>query len=881
MSESQQIQYLIYTEEQMTGFIEDGIMHKTIREIIYGRNVSALCDLIMYTDTYDPDILVDALNCLSTGDLFWFITNREVIKTMFPATYTNILSNTFVTCSQNQESDDTPDPQQIITALLGLFDTTADDYSAVMTELLTYENMVELFDYLSELDPKLVIQLGADKDLFHLLEQILLTNIKLTDGNMSKIPCLYTTEVQTYLDMLGNYIMPQLGNCEPMIIKAYDAMRQYLVAIGSIYEPGIHVRIYIQFANKFHSKDREIFCQICQVICQFPKFVRFTTDYGGMGIFLECCRFDMPEELIQLLDKYDICPATLSDDLTNYKIIAKIFYAATQPEPRPQIHESLWQQGYFSAYIEWFNRANLKDLQLIDTCAWPLTAILDDNLTTYPDQDLINLKAYDSPTLLLQFLTLNDLTNTGEIQAEQTVKIAKILKDTNLTTRLYDTTDSQMVSEIIKHLRTNNGIFNPILVRNKLGKLKALETNEFISQLVYKYLEQEVFVTYIHQLVSENFDTAQLGQLLGEYRPDYSIAYWEALLKSGLKAKSPEFSTTIGLLKDAYFQKQCEDQKSSSPIAPPTHNELIRPLYEDINNYQLELKCDPETLVGKFAIILKEFHKSETIDHCAILTELIILLLPRLKYTNQKKIYSYIQLILVYSTTTDFEFQLSDELIVKIRAELDTLAETQLDTNTFSNILIYLSIVLIKHTKPYIGIPLILNFLSCIFITNESLLLADTMELRLENKHITPELCYFMRDTLIDSEFCVEINMATTPEMILIKPVGKEYQKIQNSRWRNWCASRQISYDTMNLALLTEHDTVEFICPITFEPQKIGDRIITLTGCGHKFSAHGIIEWCRDKKTCPMCRANLADGKLSGANCEMFELVSSTSLLRL
>lgn len=860
--------YLIYTDEQMAGFIMDGIMHKTIREIIRSKNISALHDLIIYTDTNDPDILSDSLNNnIAADDLLWFITNRDVIKTMYQATYTNILSNIFYDWNHKLESPETLNPHKIIKAILGLFDTDAEDYKEVIDVWLTYENMVELFDFLSELDTKIVLLSGADTDLFQLLELILLTKIKLVDGDISKIPCFYTTEVQTYLDMLGNYIMPHIKPCDPMIVRAYDAMRQYLVASENVYTLGIHFRIYIQFANKFHDTNREIFRQICQVIRVFPEFIQFTTEYGGIGLFIECCRFDMPEELISLLTKYDIKPAQLGDDLTNYRILAKIFYTATQPEPRPQIHETLLNHGYFSAYIEWFNISNLEDLRLIDTCAWPLNAILDDNLTPYPAQDLINLKAYDSPALLLQFLTLNDLTNTGEIQAEQTVKIVKILKDTNLTTRLFDT-DTHIVSEIIKHLRTTNGIFNSKLVRNKLVKLMALENQGFISLEVYKHLEKEVFAKYIHSFDNLEEQPAsnsryELQSLLDEYKPNYTPNYWEALIKSALKANSGYTKTVIEILKTNYTDL-------AQQIAPEPQM-LLEMLH---SNSVYQHKCEPESLIAKFAMILVEFYTEAELDHNHILNQLVQMPISRLAFSNTNYI-SIITTILIYTSNTSYGFQLNETIIDKIIHQMSELIQKPLPVDVYCNTFSFLFIIIEKHCDRVSAKKLMLGYLTELFTVNENIITSNANELCIMNDRLTHKYCEYVASILDGIEYTADIsqNETTGKLSLIIRPSNIFIETIQNSRWRNWCASRQIPYCTTDLTLLTDPNTAEFICPITFEPQKTGDKIITLTGCGHKFSTTGIIEWFRTKNTCPMCRANVADGKLSGANCEMLELV--------
>ena len=858
--------YIIYTDEQMDGFILDGIMHKTIREVIHSRNTSALYDLIIYTDTNDPDVLSDALNTLTTEDLMWFITNRDVIKTMYPATYTNILSNTFCDWKHKLDSPDHTIEGETIKALLGLFDPTAEDYNEVLEAWLSYDTIIELFDYLSEFNPKTVIQSGADRDLFHLLEQILLTKIKLANGDFNKIPCFYTADAQTYLDMLGNYVMPHLGQCDPMIVRAYDAMQQYLVASGNLYEAGIHFRIYFQFANKFHDDDREIFRQICQVISRFPEFVQFTTEYGGLGLFLECCRFDMPDELLLLLAKYQIIPAKINYDSTNYKILAKIFYAATQPEPRPQIYEALHSAGYFKAYQEWFKNSGYEDLLAISSIQWPLVAFFNnDNTPSHnpASQKLINLKDYDSAALLMQFLWVNDLTNTGEIQNSKTDHLLSVLRHAQISCKLSGI--SVMKAECLefdKYLLSRQFIQNPQLIRNKLYQLAGLTRAGLMTPEVYKYLEQEVFTAYIHDLKSEKFETAELGQLLTEYQPNYLIWYWEALMKSALKANSAEFIEAVELLKNTYFQQQTQ--------LPPTPNELISTI---CFHKKYLIKCETETLIGKFCIILKEFYKSDTINHCDILEQLLSSTVHIKKYV----VGSYngvIPTILVYSTKSEFEFQLNETLIAKIHTELEQLASKPLNSDTFGNILTVLSIVLYKHCDMEIGRQTILTFLTDIFIVNETMSLHNLMEINIMDKRITPESCDFMQRVLANSQYLLEINDEHAATLgMSIRPSNKEYQKIQISRRRNWCANRQITCGHIELLSIADPNTNEFLCPITFEPLNKGDWIINLTTCGHKFSTTGIIEWCREKKTCPVCRADLATSKLSGANCEMLELI--------
>jgi hypothetical protein len=137
----------------------------------------------------------------------------------------------------------------------------------------------------------------------------------------------------------------------------------------------------------------------------------------------------------------------------------------------------------------------------------------------------------------------------------------------------------------------------------------------------------------------------------------------------------------------------------------------------------------------------------------------------------------------------------------------------------------------------------------------------------------TPENIGYMRAALTDSDFILGDAGPNSYVKYVIRPTQEYVKKQEISRRRNWCASRQIQCSTLELTEITDSESLEFICPITFEPQKVGDWVIKLTECGHKFSSGGIMEWCRENTTCPVCRADLANGKLSGANCEMLELV--------
>jgi hypothetical protein len=856
--------YRIYTNEQMDGFILDGIMHETIREIIRKKNISALYDLIIYTDTNDPDILSDSLNTLDAEDLLWFITNRDVIKTMYPATYTNILSNIFYYLNHNFVSSKNIEPHKIIKAMLGLFDPIAEDYKEVLDIWLTNDTISEVFIHLYGFNPKTVIQSGADRDLFILLEKILLTKINLANGDINKIPCFYTADTQTYLDMLGNYVMPHLSQCDPMIVNAYDAMRQYLVASGDLYQAGIHFRIYFLFANKFHDDDLEIFRKICQIICMFPECVQFTTEYGGLGLFMECCRFDMPDELLLLLAKYQIIPERIHYDTTNYKILGKIFYAATHPVSRPRIHEVLHEAGYYKAYIDWFNSASFEDLRLIDTCQWPLIAFVGDDTTQLANPEIINLKSFDYPALFKQFLALNDLTNTGEIyDYDKPKRLAKILVENKITTEQLDT-DALLVSEIKSYLRTTSGIFNPNLVKNKLGQLSALKQNGFISQGCYKCLEQEVFMKYIHS-VGKSLDPViidyELESLMAEYKPSYTHNYWEALMKSALKVNSDDFENTVRLLITTY-----PDLTQSKPDPKI----LIDMLGCDSIYFS---KCVQETLIAKFAIILAKFYKDDDINHNDILGQLIQIPISIFEFSKRNYI-SIITTILIYSSNTNFEFNLETILIEKLISELAGLTLKPFTADVYSNILSVLCIILEKHSDLSSAKLHVVEYLNGLFTNNENMILSDTPELCLINNKLTFDLCKFINDILANTDYLVHItNDSAGVNKVVIQSSNGLANKIKNSRWRNWCASRQIQFGSIELLSVADPNTNEFICPITFEPQNLGDWIINLTGCSHKFSTMGIIEWCRTKNTCPVCRANLGDGILSGANCEMFELV--------
>jgi hypothetical protein len=140
----------------------------------------------------------------------------------------------------------------------------------------------------------------------------------------------------------------------------------------------------------------------------------------------------------------------------------------------------------------------------------------------------------------------------------------------------------------------------------------------------------------------------------------------------------------------------------------------------------------------------------------------------------------------------------------------------------------------------------------------------------------TPENIGYMRTALTDSDFILEDAGSNSYVKYVIRPTLEYVKKQEISRWRNLCASRQIPLGKCQLVDICGSEMPscgEFICPISFELLSTGNYVIRLLGCGHTFGADSIIRWCNEKDTCPVCRAELGDGKLSGANCEMLELV--------
>jgi len=888
-----QHQFLVYTIEEIDGIQANDNMHKTILDVIHHQNSNALHDLILYTEIYDPDTLTDVvLKSLENDDKKWFITNSAVIKTMSEVAYTKMLIDILNDLKEFLTEQNEEEQPKIITAMLGLFNNPSvakDDYDEVLNAWLKHDIIIEIFDFLAELNPRVIIKLGAQKDLFTLLEQILLNKIRLADEDINKIiPCLYATEVQTYLDMLGNYVMPQLCRCDPIIVRAYDAMRQYLVASGNLYESGIHFQIYIQFANKFHNDDREVFRQICHVIADFPEFVKFTTYYGAMAIFLECCRFELPDELIKILHRYDIKPATLNYDITNYKILAKIFYAATQPKPLPQIHDVLWLRGYFSGFIEWFKTANNQTLQIIDSCEWPLVAFInntDDDIHYIPSTEFINLKAYDSPNLLMQFVSLNDLTFTDgegkidiQIYKTQANLLVQLLKEIRIT-RQEESDDIALLSKLQIYLRKNDRLLNPDQVQTKLYKLAVLETNGFIINKFYKYLEEEVFGKYIHSFISSpelGLDAYKLTELIDEYKPNYSILYLEAIIKSGLKANSLNFKNVIGLLKTIY------------PLSIITKdNPGLQTLIDMLGKVPAySNKCAPESIVAKFAVILTHFYDISVIDHNNIICQLFEIPTIGMTSANKSNNINLLTIIIIYSNKINFKFQLDDILINKMQAELANLMSISESIDFHINIFKSLCYILKEHciNNTLITKKLIVDYLIGATMLNDNTLFSDIGELNIVDNdgngsiRTTIELCAFIINTFAgDTAFTVNIGINETngANKIVIRSTQALFKRIkgdQNTRRRNWCANRQIPCGQLAHTQITDPDTNEFLCPITFESQNPGNWIIKLTKCGHNFSAGGIIEWCKKHNTCPICRAKLAAGRLNGANSAMFEL---------
>lgn len=48
-------------------------------------------------------------------------------------------------------------------------------------------------------------------------------------------------------------------------------------------------------------------------------------------------------------------------------------------------------------------------------------------------------------------------------------------------------------------------------------------------------------------------------------------------------------------------------------------------------------------------------------------------------------------------------------------------------------------------------------------------------------------------------------------------------------------------------------------CPITCNDFKEDDEVLLLRQCGHIFDTESLTTWLKNKRTCPMCRANLLD----------------------
>ena len=854
-----QNEYSIYTEEQMNGFVEDGIMHETIREIIRGRNTQALCDLIIYTDTYDPDVLEDAIRELTYEDKLWSITNREVITIMYPDTYTNMLSNWRVSLR------DTLCPQQLLSAFTELLNPDAPDYELVTQVWLHVANFEEIIDILSELNPKNVLAANADGQLFEFLVLILDTKSRLIanlqDGELTNI--IYTPILQSYLDLLGNYIRPFPNRTNPKIVMAYDAMRNYLQ------EQECEISVNIMLVNQFHDEDTQIFKDVCDVLARFPPAITLTTNFG-YGVLLECVRFDLPDELATMLTRYDLTPDTLHEDTYNYMIIAKLLLTAIQPTQRQDIgtglglesrcHEFLKTTGYISGYQEWFRGAMYEELDIISCCDWPQVAFVSD---TKNNTIGIRLRDYQGVGLVMQFLRMNDLTNTGEIQTEQTDHIMSVWREHKV--QPISDAESELANELTKYLRGRQYTHNPNLVKNKLYQLRALLTNGFISQSAYTILEQEVFIRYLLDLTHAKYSTMKIAELFIEFKPLYSSHYLTAiilsnLISSGLESPA-EFDNTIKVLLKQYSELRT--------INKPNPLDYIAIM----STKEFQPRCFPASMICKLAAIIRLFYPAGDSEGTVNSNE-ILEQLAGIRFNNNINIHVLL-IISIYSKQTRFEFQLSELLIQKLRAEINNIAEFDLDRLVVNSVFANYCYILSRHTDLATGRQIIHQFINELFTNNTNYAIEQIIQ-PFKYEEETPENIGYMRAALTDSDFILGDAGPNSYVKYVIRPTQEYVKKQEISRRRNWCASRQIKLGQCQLIDICGSEMPSgggFICPISFEPLFKGDHVIRLLGCKHIFGADSIIRWCNEQDTCPFCRASVADGKLSGANCEILELV--------
>ena len=905
-----QNEYYIYTEEQMNGFVEDGIIHETIRENIRGRNTQALCDLIIYTDTYDPDILDDAIRELPNEDKLWFITNREVIITMYPDTYTNMLSNWRVSLP------DTLCPQRLLAAFTELLNPDAPDYELVTQVWLHVANFEEIIDILSELNPKNVLAANADGQLFEFLVLMLNTKSRLIanlpDGELTNI--IYTPIFQSYLDLLGNYIRPFPNRTNPKIVMAYDAICNYLQ------DQKCGISVNIMLVNQFHDEDIQIFKDICDVLARFPPAITLTTNFG-YGVLLECVRFDLADELATMLTRYDITLDSLREDPYDYKLIAKLLFIAIQPsqrqdivsefEPRPRCLEFLQTAGYLSGYQEWFRGARYEELEIISGCDWPLVAFSSDiqgkqgkqgkqndtigtgSLAQYlstgslaqalgTDDDTqilhpprvglefnvngtfgIRFQDYQGVGLILQFLRMTDLTNTGQIQTELTDHIMSVWHKQQL--QPFSDAESALTTELTKYLRGRQYVHNPNMVKNKLYQLRALLSSGFISQSTYTTLEQEVFIRYLLDLTHAKYSTMKIAELFMEFKPVYSFHYWTAIILSELIAsglESPaEFNNTIKALLKQYSELLTINKPSPDDYIAIMATKDFQP------------RCSPASIICKSAAIIKFFYPTGDSDGTVNSTE-ILEHLADIRFNNNVDIHVLL-IISIYSKQTRFEFQLSKLLIEKLMSEISNIAGFCLDRLVLNSVFANYCYILSRHTDLAIGRQIIHTFLNELFMNNTNCSSGQIIN-PFKYEEETPEIIGYMRLALTDSDFILLDKEHDSRNRFVIKPTEEYVKKQEISRRRNWCASRQIQLAQCKQIDICGSEMPSgggFICPISFEPLFKGDHVIRLLGCKHIFGADSIIRWCNEQDTCPFCRASLADGKLSGANCEMFELV--------
>lgn len=673
-----------------------------------------------------------------------------------------------------------------------------------------------------------------------------------------------------------------LYNCNNNnLIILYEMFYKYICAVGgyighnniALKTQKIYARINRCSLDNFIQNNTDIndLKKICNILSNYPSYI--IIKLSDITLHNECIKKNLGDELCMLLDKTNICV----NDQSDMSILSDIFNFATYPKQYPQIHAKLHEYGYFKKYMKFYT--NEFDYYDLCKCKWPLNIFknvaINDTKTIDSILELINLKEYDSYTLLVQFLAIPCKTD----ELDNTKLIINLFKKMQISSNICSI---KIVDEyeILKVVDINNSF------RNNLYKIRELAGINCMSHDIYKFIETKIFVKYI-RYVNDGYyisddkmcNVEQMITLMDEYVPNYTDYYYISLIKSSIAFNSIKFNKILESIDNNYYKSIA---LSNSHLEPPPKIQIsLEPkilMQNSLNTCTTDNYNYIKNLVSKVAFITKKYCNIDCINNNEILLQLFDISYLKRNSESNKVILFTIDIIYIYLKETNLTIQQDDVIVIdKIKTLINSLHISKLAktvhidfiNNMFENLSL-----LINHASLEICKELIILLLNNIFRCSCILLLSNNFELHINYKSITLDwitklnAClehsgyHIKNDTIANFDNKKPLNI---PASIRIIPIGNVFEKMRIAQMQNWCAKMQINYSELKLSSICDNDpatsigtdTNIFTCPITFDELKEGNIIISVIKCGHKFSFGYMIEWIAIYHNCPLCRGQI------------------------